>query len=605
MDQIKELYYVRFLQHVEACYTPILKSAKRGHCMKVTGLPLEQLVVLHPRLKTINPQIDTFILDDERSGQEYIHATKLIELRNDPDKTILILVPSNSSTSAEDSYGDATFQNLSVIELERSFIWKLEEQIPNEKESILKQMKELLYELDPSKEAYIRYLLYLDTHGYSDEAWGNGLYIFGMLPDSGLMEEESKIRRRFFLNLEKVSDPLADFSITPVDRVVALPLQKGTMQKDLLAFLNGDQTILDREALFEEIHNNHPEFNYAEMPWIVAGEGTAVKISTEIIPGKDPKKELVKEKDGSLTLSILPEKKGKISFTITTNPTPKDNPDIVSFEIVMVKVDDEYNEVAVVKKAKVGTNKRASRKLSVNIANGLFDDGEYVLRVRALDANGIVLDMKREFKEERVQEAWEEAKRLNPELQMEQYRLEHGYAYTNESSMFTIDNTGEEVDTEGGVNKRTKVNNFTQAIILYRIAHLIKGEDLDISEEGQDRNEWVEGNLNMTYQFDFGPSYAYQIQLPKKLIQLERTFLENNGSSGHVEALISGNPTDTKLLNPDDTADQKPKFHELKGVKPSEELLNLRADLFQLIKESADDEAYWFPPLISKRILRQ
>lgn len=123
------------------------------------------------------------------------------------------------------------FQNLSVIELERSFIWKLEEQIPNEKESILKQMKELLYELDPSKEAYIRYLLYLDTHGYSDEAWGNGLYIFGMLPDSGLMEEESKIRRRFFLNLEKVSDPLADFSITPVDRVVALLCRKALCKR--------------------------------------------------------------------------------------------------------------------------------------------------------------------------------------------------------------------------------------------------------------------------------------------------------------------------------------------------------------------------------------
>ncbi len=596
MDKIKQLYYERFLQHVEEAYTPRLKGAKNGHCMKITGLPLEQLVLLQPRLKSINPEIDTYILDEERSGDEYIHATKLIELRNDPDKTILIMVPSNSRTSAEDSYGDATFQNLSVIDLEPSFIRKLEESVPKEKEATLRVINQLISELDFSRDTFltrfINYLLYLETHAYSDEAWGNGLYLFGMLPDSKLIEEADKTRRRFFINLEKISTPLSDFSITPVDRVVALPLQKGTKQKDLLALLNNNTDIVDRESLFREIHDNHPEFNYSNMPWIQTGEGGKIKIDTEIIPGKDPKKELVKEVSGDLKLSIPVDKKGKISFTIQTNPTPKDNPDIVSFEIVMVKVEeDEYSEIAVVKKAKVGTNKRASRKLSINIANGMFDDGDYLLRVRALDANGIVLDVKREFKEEGIQEAWKEAKEANPQLQMDQFRREHDATYANESAIFTIDNSGEEVETEGGVNKRSKVNSLTQAIITYRISHLIKGEDLEIPEEGQDRNEWVEGNLNMTYQFDFGPSFAYQIQLPKKLIQLERTFLENEGSFGQVEALLSGNPTDTTLLNPDDTADRKPKFVELKGITPSQDLLDLRAELFELIKNSAEEEA--------------
>ncbi len=55
MDKIKQLYYERFLQHVEEAYTPRLKGAKNGHCMKITGLPLEQLVLLQPRLKSINP----------------------------------------------------------------------------------------------------------------------------------------------------------------------------------------------------------------------------------------------------------------------------------------------------------------------------------------------------------------------------------------------------------------------------------------------------------------------------------------------------------------------------------------------------------------------
>jgi len=42
--------------------------------------------------------------------------------------------------------------------------------------------------------------------------------------------------------------------------------------------------------------------------------------------------------------------------------------------------------------------------------------------------------------------------------------------------------------------------------------------------------------LNNTYQFDFGAAYAYQIQLPKKLIQLETTFHSNDDKYAHIEA---------------------------------------------------------------------
>ena len=189
------------------------------------------------------------------------------------------------------------------------------------------------------------------------------------------------------------------------------------------------------------------------MPWVLPGDGGPVKVIVDLVPGKEPKKELVKDPDtGDYILSIPEEKKGKVSFTITTNPSPKDNPDIVSFEIALVNIDD-FSEVGIVKKAKVGTNKRSSRKLSLNIPNGMFDDGEYLLRVRALDENGIVLDMKKEFKEERVQAAWLDAKEENPNLQMEQYRLEQHVAYCNESDVFTIDNTGE-AGGEGEVDKR-------------------------------------------------------------------------------------------------------------------------------------------------------
>ena len=590
MENIKTLYYERFIQHIVECYSPKLKAAKPGHCMKITGLAMKELRVLLPLLRPLNGNMAVFILSETEKGDEYIHATKLIELRNDPKKSVLILVPSNSRTSAEDSYGDATFQNLSVAELQDTFLLRLIHEMPDEKQFLWMQMTDLFKEIKPSRTSVINYLLYLEMKEFADEAWGNGLYLFGMLPDRDLVKNTMTIRRRFMLNKEKVSSVMADFSVTAADRVASLPLVRNTIQKNLMQFLTNTDNIEDALSLFETIHDFHPEFNYAGLPLIDKGiENKPVKVMVDIVPGKDPKKELVRDAEtGELILGIPQDKKGKVSFAITTDPSPKDYPDIFSFEIALVNIDD-FSEVGIVKKAKVGTNKRASRKLSLNIAHGMFEEGGYMLRVRALDENGIVLDSLQEFKEESIQAAWLDAKEQNPNLQMEQYRLEQHVAYCNESENFTISDN--DFVEDGTVDKRGKVNSLTQAIIHYRSTHLSKNEELDLPEDGVNRNSWIEGTLNNTYQFDFGAAYAYQIQLPKKLIQLETTFLKQDSRFGHVEALLSGNPTDTKLLDPTDTARQSPLFVEASGLNIPEELSSLRQELFTNIRESADNDA--------------
>ena len=590
MENIKTLYYERFIQHIVECYSPKLKAAKPGHCMKITGLAMKELRVLLPLLRPLNSNMDVFILSETEKGDEFIHATKLIELRNDPQKSVLILVPSNSRTSAEDSYGDATFQNLSVAELQETFLYRLIHEIPDKKQFLWMQMTDLFKEIKPARTAVINYLLYLEMKEFTDEAWGNGLYLFGMLPDRDLVKNTVTIRRRFMLNKEKVSSVMADFSVTAADRVASLPLVRNTIQKNLMQFLTNTDNIEDALSLFENIHDFHPEFNYAGLPLIDKGiENKPVKVMVDIVPGKDPKKELVRDAEtGNLILGIPQDKKGKVSFTITTEPSPKDYPDIFSFEIALVNIDD-FSEVGIVKKAKVGTNKRGSRKLSLNIAHGMFEEGGYMLRVRALDENGIVLDSLQEFKEESIQAAWLDAKEQNPNLQMEQYRLEQHVAYCNESESFTISDN-DFVD-DGTVDKRGKVNSLTQAIIHYRSTHLSKNEELDLPEDGVNRNSWIEGTLNNTYQFDFGAAYAYQIQLSKKLIQLETTFLKHDSLFGHVEALLSGNPTDTKLLDPTDTARQTPLFVEASGLNIPEGLSSLRQELFTKIRESADNDA--------------
>ena len=314
MENIKTLYYERFIQHIVECYSPKLKAAKPGHCMKITGLAMKELRVLLPLLRPLNGNMAVFILSETEKGDEYIHATKLIELRNDPKKSVLILVPSNSRTSAEDSYGDATFQNLSVAELQDTFLLRLIHEMPDEKQFLWMQMTDLFKEIKPSRTSVINYLLYLEMKEFADEAWGNGLYLFGMLPDRDLVKNTMTIRRRFMLNKEKVSSVMADFSVTAADRVASLPLVRNTIQKNLMQFLTNTDNIEDALSLFETIHDFHPEFNYAGLPLIDKGiENKPVKVMVDIVPGKDPKKELVRDAEtGNLILGIPQDKKGKV-----------------------------------------------------------------------------------------------------------------------------------------------------------------------------------------------------------------------------------------------------------------------------------------------------
>ena len=92
MIDLKALYYEKFLPFLVESYAKTIKAAKPGHCMKVTGLAMSELKTLIPMLRTVNPEISIFILSEDETGPDFIRASKLIEMRNDPEATILVPV---------------------------------------------------------------------------------------------------------------------------------------------------------------------------------------------------------------------------------------------------------------------------------------------------------------------------------------------------------------------------------------------------------------------------------------------------------------------------------------------------------------------------------
>ncbi len=577
--EINQIYYDKFLHFVVEYYSEIFDQAKPGHCMKITGLAIEQLEVLIGMIKMKNADIETYILSELKKGANYIHATKLIELRNNCTKPLLVLIPTNSRTSAEDSYGDATFQNLSVADLQIPFLNHLQKSIPDSRAFMWTDIRTLILNygiFDVSN--IIAYLLFVESEEFSKKAWGRGMFLLGMIPDSIFMDDMQMLRSRFFYNLKKCSEVLADFSLTPADRVSKLPLKAETMQKDLLSFLEKEKDVKDRMSLCAKIYESYPNLDLANWP-LTMDDPHDVKVYVDIVPGKNPAKELVNN-DGNLELNIPNNKKGKITFTILTHPAPSQLPKMDAFCICLINRNN-FEDVEVIKYVKITTNKKANRRLSVQIPNEMFEDGEYMLMVHAVDPNKIVLDIDNPFKDDLIQQQWLERLKLNPEYPKEMFRQERQAAYSNESLPFTLRNGVDDVtlDPTTGPDKRIKMPSFMQADIQYRISSLVGGENLDEETTIAEGFAWKEGSLIEIFHFDFNPHFAYQIQLSKKLNSIERVFLDHSGEIGHIKAEVDGNPTEKSL--------QSIRFYGLNNLTFPSSLIEKRKEIFAYIQDSA------------------
>ena len=175
---IIKAYYDHILDIFMEVYGESIQTAQPGNCMKVTGFSMDVLRDLYGRLCLLDTKTQFYILteDEDLTGHEYITPTKLIELRNDLTISILVLIPVNSFTSAEDSYGNATFRDLSISDFDGRLFSKLEKQL-SDKQAVKNALSYADKAPNLSLQDKIKYLLYVILNGSSDEAIGNGLYL--------------------------------------------------------------------------------------------------------------------------------------------------------------------------------------------------------------------------------------------------------------------------------------------------------------------------------------------------------------------------------------------------------------------------------------------
>jgi hypothetical protein len=566
------LYYKNIIETIIEEYDKDFNDAIPGHCMKITGLGSDEMEYLWDSIADKYSHIDTYIVAEELNQEnKYITATKLIELRNKQEKPLLVLIPSNSRTAAEDSYGNATFKEIKLEGIENKLKTKLVADIPSEFQRIIKD--DILGYIGNDKASttnIINFLLTLNDFGLNRGNIGNLLYQFHLLPDAELLKEEEKIRHRLNFNITSM-ELLSSFNKPLYDRINELPLKKDTLQRKLVQFIKDNNGLKSGNEIGEIIYKNYPELNFSE--WQIPDLNFKhIKLKAEEIKSAE-----LKVVDGKNVIKVEENKICKVKVKFTTNPKPKDISEFKFFKIMLMTVDGGAGvEMNILRKSKNTNADRSYREAIVELNPNIIEEGSYFFKVLAEDDKGNVLNYEDDFKDNRIQSAWEEQKSINPAL----LRSTFNFKLTCDTDDF--DFIIEDADDKDETDRKHKLNNVLQAYHKFKI-DLLKygGADID-PMASESSNIWLndeKAKHTSTFHVNYGGRHNYQINLSTKLRKIENEIINNSHSFGHVRVYLQNNST---ALN----------FESIQFV-PSEvttmvpnPILKLRKDIFKLIQES-------------------
>ncbi len=564
-------------------------EATAGTCMKLTGLPLDDLVALREMVVRDYPLLKVVVLTDGSFSTDYsVTATKLIELRNMGQAPILVLIPSALQTPAEDSYGNATFKDLSIAKIDDRILTKLEGEMPKDVCGLVKEV--LDFSQDASKMDHVLYLLALRHREWDRVAVGEEMNWIGLIPDTAVPSDAAKWRTRLYYN-RICSGIISDFSLLVPDRVVKLPIRPETNQAAIVHFLSGCLARHRVEIMcgIREAEN-FSELDFAK--WQIPEIEDSRQLNLQVVSSEITSPH-IQIHDGDKTLSLRQGQSATIKLRLTMTPPPKDFPELKIFRIMLVSTDGNV-EIQEAKRTKVTSNARAYRDISIKVSSELFEEGTYYLRAYGEDEAGNVLNKEDDFRNPEVQEAWQARRREDRSACHADFKAETSAKTVNETEdvYFSFSSDDQNDDDEQGESEKTlrknKLDAAFQAYFKYRLGLLKSDEELNYPVPDERSTGWMEpkgSGQQRVFHLKFGAVDNYQICISNKLLLLETELLKNDDAFGYLKCRTFANPNYAA-------------FDWLEFVPCADQRLlrfvEKRKKLFSLIRSSAKDNTGLF-----------
>ena len=388
---------------VEERLREVIMSRQPGHCMRVGDLDSAVMLEAARNLRTAlgsSAHVHVLAREARQDDPLLITSSKLVELRNPPSEgeqrpPLLVFVPNDLRTAAEDSFAEATFEQVSVADAYPRLRQRLTEQLP---ENLRASVTELLRLIEERKwrwadaVAAVRFLLSIRLNGPDAEVVGASLCELGLIPDFHILDDAASVPHRLTKNLDCV-DKLTFSTKSERGRVLELRLKEPAFRGKLSDFLC-ETGLEDPLAWTRRIVIEKALWPLSFDKWMFEdGAGFTRELRVEVIELGLP---VIEETETEPRLRqligqqvLVIGKSGPKSFKVRfrCDPAPESIPGVDHFRLQVVS--RESGPTAFTKRKKTWTGGRRDASVSFGKLGAVdWEDGWHFVRVLPCTAEG-------------------------------------------------------------------------------------------------------------------------------------------------------------------------------------------------------------------------
>lgn len=376
-----------------------LEARGKGHCIRVTDLDDNIMESICKELRRARPDGNIFILGShDQEGQPYrITSTKLVELRN-PDalgelrQPLLVFIPTSLRTSAEDSFGVATFEELTFTGIYEELTDSLLAQIPATLVGSVRDILNMLAEEDwlfADEVSRVRYLLTVLQNGIDGETLGASLYELTLIPDFRLFADLGLVTGKIHRNLDCVRSLISSHKSVR-GRIAELGLSDQALEGRLFTFFDRFD-IQEPESWTRTIAIDKSWWSISFDKWLFEEELSLDKILLTVLETDLP---VIDEDDSDEKFSglvgqqvLTPNERRKMNVVFEVNRHPSKVQGLDHFTVQIVSQND--GPVGKSKKVKSWRPNRLKCTTSLGKLNKIeFEEGWHFVRVLPWTADG-------------------------------------------------------------------------------------------------------------------------------------------------------------------------------------------------------------------------
>lgn len=396
----------------------ILGDRGPGHCVRVTDLDDAVMESVCRELRRIWPDGNIFILGshDQESMPFRVTSTKLVELRN-PDangdlrQPLLVFIPTSLRTSAEDSFGVATFEELAFTSIYEELIDSLLDRLPAMLAGYVRDLLGILTEeewLFADDVSRARYLLTALENGIDGETLGASLYELALIPDFKLFAEPGMVIGNIRRNLGSVRSLISSHKSVR-GRIADLGLSDKALESRLFTYFE-KHDVHESESWTPPIATDKSWWSISFDKWTFKEELSLDKVLLTVLETDLPviaDDETDDQLSGLIGQQVLvPNDRRKMNVVFEVNPHPGKVSGLDHFMVQIISQND--GPVGKSKKVKAWTPNRLQCTTSLAKLNKIeFEEGWHFIRVMPWTADGDPIPLEADFTSEGAKRSYE------------------------------------------------------------------------------------------------------------------------------------------------------------------------------------------------------